>query len=169
MTTLLGPTIRRAWTGAWNAFVRRAPTSRAAYGTHVPVLMACSAIIRPQRVLELGCGLYSTPLFLDSKCWPDLKHITSIETDDKWLQRVVAQLGDDPRWTPQTIGTTVAEWLSNGGCAVGFGHADHTLSSMHSHRKQECAIAPTSCSYKGCRALTLHCEGMGKRVCHPWI
>jgi hypothetical protein len=73
--------------------------------------MACAAIIRPQRVLELGCGLYSTPLFLDSNYWPSLQHITSIETDGEWLQRVVSLLGHDPRWKPQLVETTVAQWL----------------------------------------------------------
>jgi hypothetical protein len=73
--------------------------------------MACATIIRPQRVLELGCGLYSTPLFLDSNCWPALQEITSVETDGQWLQRLASRLGHDPRWRPQLIETTVAQWL----------------------------------------------------------
>ena len=95
----------------WSAIVRSSPPSAAAYGSHVPTLIACAAIIRPQRVLELGCGLYSTPLFLDSYYWPSLQHITSIETDGEWLQRIVSLLGHDPRWKPQLVKTTVAQWL----------------------------------------------------------
>lgn len=69
-------------------------------------------------MLELGCGLYSTPLFLDSNYWLALQDITSIETDGQWLQRVVSMLGHDSRWKPQLVKTTVGEWLRPGGGSI---------------------------------------------------
>lgn len=108
---VLSRALKKAKHSAWDAIVRPSPRSLADYGSHVPALIVCAAVIRPRRVLELGCGLYSTPLFLDSNYWPSLQHITSVETDGQWFQRVVSLLGHDPRWKPQLVNTTVAQWL----------------------------------------------------------
>jgi hypothetical protein len=73
--------------------------------------MACASIIEPKHVLELGCGLYSTPLFLDSRCFPSVQKLTSVETDDRWFQRIDSLLSGNPRWEPYLAETTVAVWL----------------------------------------------------------
>jgi hypothetical protein len=109
--SVISSALGKAKHNVWSAIVGSSPPSAATYGSHVPTLIACAAVVRPQRVLELGCGLYSTPLFLDLDYWPALQDITSIETDGQWFQRVVSLLGHDPRWKPQLVKTTVAEWL----------------------------------------------------------
>lgn len=55
-----------------------------AYGTHLPLLVACVAATGGP-VLELGCGLYSTPV-LHALCSTSRKLI-SAETDSAWAAR----------------------------------------------------------------------------------
>jgi hypothetical protein len=52
-------------------------------GTHFPILAACVASTKG-RVLELGCGDYSTPM-LHFLCKG--RPLVSIDTDAKWLAR----------------------------------------------------------------------------------
>ena len=50
---------------------------------------------RPHRVLEFGCGFYSTKLYLDA-----CEDVTSVEGDsDEWLDRMRAHYGTRPHWT----------------------------------------------------------------------
>lgn len=100
--------------GAWGAFIARTNPSTAPYGTHVPVLMAAIALIKPKRILELGSGFYSTPLFLDKRYCPSVTQLTSIETDASWFEHVRSVLGEDQRWDSRLIQTSVAEWLRRG-------------------------------------------------------
>lgn len=85
--------------------------SPAPYGSHVPVLMLCASILKPQRVLELGCGYYSTPVFLNRELCPSVEQLTSVETDDQWLGRLRALHGHDGRWKPQLAKDGTAQWL----------------------------------------------------------
>lgn len=57
----------------------------APYASHLPVLRAVLATYKPKRVLELGSGPYSTPLFLDAGV-----KLTSLETDDEWFMKAEA-------------------------------------------------------------------------------
>lgn len=62
------------------------------YGSHVPVLRAIIGSVQPTCVLEFGCGLHSTPLFLES---PRLSRIVSVEPDPEWRQKVALHCDDD--------------------------------------------------------------------------
>jgi len=91
----------RRW--AWNYLIRPAPRSPAPYGSHVPVLLVLSKLLKPRRVLELGCGVFSTPTFLDIECFPSLEHLVSIETSSEWVEAVSRIVGGDSRWQPQLL------------------------------------------------------------------
>ena len=55
------------------------------FGSHIPVLIGLGMILKPKKVLELGAGLNSTPLFLDRLCFGELEKFQSIENDKKWF------------------------------------------------------------------------------------
>ena len=60
------------------------------FATHVPLLRASGAGIKT--VLELGTGLFSTPLFLDRGYYPELEALVSVESDEEWAR--LARRGD---------------------------------------------------------------------------
>jgi hypothetical protein len=43
-----------------------------------------------ERVLELGSGNYSTPLFLNQKLFPLVRLLVSVESDQAWADKVAA-------------------------------------------------------------------------------
>ncbi len=53
------------------------------WGTHLPLLVRCVAKTKGA-VLELGCGLYSTPV-LHALCHD--RDLTSVETNQEWARR----------------------------------------------------------------------------------
>lgn len=62
--------------------------------SHMPVLMEFIARFKPQRVLELGCGYYSSRLFLD-RC----SDVVSIESDSaEWFTTMEACFAGHPNW-----------------------------------------------------------------------
>ncbi len=62
--------------------------------THLPILRALLADGSVKRVLEFGCGLYSTPLFLEHGC-----DLTSVEMQSaEWYERVKAACPDAQQW-----------------------------------------------------------------------
>ncbi|MGA3044946.1 MAG: hypothetical protein ABSF54_29570 [Bryobacteraceae bacterium] len=73
--------------------------------------MACCAIFKPQRILELGMGLYSTPLFLNPNVCPSLKLLHSIEDDPAWLEQVRSANMSDERWRPEICDGSVAAYV----------------------------------------------------------
>lgn len=60
--------------------------------------MICCATFRPERVLEVGTGFYSTPLFLNPNVCPGLKLLHSIENDPDWFRQVRSANMPDKRW-----------------------------------------------------------------------
>lgn len=52
------------------------------YASHLPTLRFVLALVKPKRVLELGAGIYSTPLFL---ACPSVERLETIETDERWV------------------------------------------------------------------------------------
>ena len=58
------------------------------WGSHQPLLYAMMEVLEPQFVLELGVGMHSTPIFLDSSC----QKIISIETNLVWIEYVKSRL-----------------------------------------------------------------------------
>lgn len=80
-----------------NAFTvpERLPTEEIACGSHVPILKALAAEFKPRRILELGSGLNSTPLFLDHTVFGSVEFVQSIENDESWFGIVNNAVSDD--------------------------------------------------------------------------
>lgn len=73
------------------------PTAELAYATHLPILVAISKVCDIRRVLELGSGVYSTPLYLDRAIFPNLVSLVSLENEPEWGATVLATAGSDSR------------------------------------------------------------------------
>jgi len=75
------------------------PVARAEkdYATHIPVLLSLAQAIKVEKVLELGCGEYSTLTFLNTTAFPSLVTLDSLETDQAWLDKISEVVGDDSR------------------------------------------------------------------------
>jgi len=118
--------IRWVWD---NLLIRPAPRCLDPYGSHVPVLLILATCLKPRRVLELGCGVYSTLTFLDVHSFPSLEHLVSVETDPEWLERVGAMVRSDPRWQPRMVegASSVADWLRFGGTSLAIDEFDLIL------------------------------------------
>ena len=76
--------------------------SSSAYSTHKLVLMGLSSWLsfggRPvKKVLELGCGSASTPLFLNRQAFPELESLVSMETNPDWAHAISLLFGGDQR------------------------------------------------------------------------
>jgi predicted O-methyltransferase YrrM len=67
------------------------------YATHLPVLIGLANVSRIQRVLEFGCGQFSTLTFLDRAIFPDLQHLETLENDQSWLEKVLQSSSRDAR------------------------------------------------------------------------
>src|SRR5690349_15789849 len=66
-----------------------------AWGSHLPVLKAIGRICpHISHVVELGCGRYSTPTFLDKACYPNLTRLTSLENNETWAKQVQSCIAD---------------------------------------------------------------------------
>ena len=82
-----------------------------AYTTHLPVLIGLASARPVRRVLEFGCGPFSTLTFLDRSLFPDLVALDSYETDPVWRDMVVKQSGNDPRLQLKVVPAPMAETI----------------------------------------------------------
>jgi predicted O-methyltransferase YrrM len=69
------------------------------YTTHLPVLIGLSHVLPVKRVLEFGCGEYSTLTFLDRAVFPDLVELHSFDNDPVWIEKIAALTQNDARLT----------------------------------------------------------------------
>src|SRR5213083_1622075 len=67
------------------------------YATHLPILVGIARLLKVKRVLELGCGQYSTSTFLDRSAFPDLITLHSLENDRHWIEKMSEMIRKDPR------------------------------------------------------------------------
>ncbi len=102
--------LRRVIHAAWARVMSVAPRASCPYGSHIPIIVICCAVFKPQRVLELGTGNFSTPALLNRKVCPTLQTLRSIENDPQWFAQVCRQNGPDERWDPQLVSGPV--WRS---------------------------------------------------------
>jgi precorrin-6B methylase 2 len=86
-----------------------APRARNDYATHIPILIGLARLRAIRRVLEFGCGHYSTLTFLNASAFPDLERLHSIENDDAWATTIQEAAKDDPRWTLQLVSGEICE------------------------------------------------------------
>lgn len=83
--------------------LRVRPVADSPYSTHLPVLMGLARLHRIRRVLELGSGLHSTPLFLNRDIYADLDRLVSLEDDPGWAETVRSAVGHDGRLDLRTV------------------------------------------------------------------
>jgi hypothetical protein len=88
-----------------------APRAVKDYATHLPVLIGLAQSVRIEKVLELGCGEFSSKAFLNSRIFPSVAELTSLETDGMWLEKVSAELQQDSRFKPRLITRLMAEGI----------------------------------------------------------
>ena len=89
---------------------RRQPSN--AFATHLPVLVGIARLFSIRKVLELGCGKYSTPTFLDRNIFPDLEILHSIETESGWADQIAASVKADPRATVTSVSKPMSAAVS---------------------------------------------------------
>ncbi|HEV2210809.1 MAG TPA: hypothetical protein VG167_18705 [Verrucomicrobiae bacterium] len=82
------------------------------YTTHLPVLLEVATQRPILRVLEVGCGEFSTLAFLDRSCFADLEQIVSLENDPRWAERVKELARGDPRLNLRTVSGLMAKALA---------------------------------------------------------
>lgn len=89
--------LRRAVHDVRMKLLRVRPVADCPYATHLPVLIGLARVRRIRRVLELGSGIHSTPLFLNKQVYPDLDFLVSLEDDPAWFETVRSAAGHDSR------------------------------------------------------------------------
>lgn len=77
--------------------LRVQPANLTPFATHLPILVALAKMCNVRRVLELGSGTFSTPLYLNRGVFPDLEMLVSYEDDPEWLDVVMDAVGKDVR------------------------------------------------------------------------
>ena len=87
----------RSWRKLKSVLRPLPPRAENAYATHIPVLIGLAAMRPIERVLEFGCGHYSTKTFLKRSAFPDLKELHSVENDARWAQTIREAVKDDAR------------------------------------------------------------------------
>jgi Methyltransferase domain len=87
----------RSWRKLKSALYPLPPRAENAYATHVPVLIGLAAIRPVERVLEFGCGHYSTKTFLNRSIFPNLKELQSVENDAEWAETMREAVKDESR------------------------------------------------------------------------
>jgi len=80
-----------------------APRSSNEYATHIPILVGIAQRFTIRRVLELGCGAFSTPTFLNPEVFMDLERLHSYETDRSWYEKTLTAFSDDLRYQPRFV------------------------------------------------------------------
>src|SRR5215213_4818969 len=88
------------------------PRAENDYATHVPILIGLAGIRRVERVLELGCGNYSTKTFLNRSAFPHLKTLQSFENDDAWANTIRTDVAHDSRCSITSVTGAMADAVS---------------------------------------------------------
>jgi len=79
------------------------------YSSHMEFLLKhCTG---SESILELGCGKYSTPLFLNRSLFPKVTRLVSVENDQEWAKRIIRD-HSDPRLTVIVFADPIVDCLS---------------------------------------------------------
>jgi hypothetical protein len=88
--------------------LRISPRSDNDYATHIPILIGLANRFRIEQVLELGCGEFSTAMFLDTQSFAKLTRLDSFDTDQSWLDKTARYAGSDQRYYPRLVSESMA-------------------------------------------------------------
>jgi predicted O-methyltransferase YrrM len=83
------------------------------YATHVPILVGIASAFRIVKILEFGSGLYSTLTFLNRFAYPDVRNVTSIETDPQWMSKISTVASGDSRLRMHLLEEPIERGLEN--------------------------------------------------------
>jgi hypothetical protein len=65
--------------------------------SHIPVLTLLGQQYNIEKVLEIGSGELSTPLFLNKKIYPRLETLISVEDNSVWVDKIKSLVQKDDR------------------------------------------------------------------------
>lgn len=82
------------------------------FGTHLPILIGLARIHRIRKILELGAGEFSTLTFLNSKAFPDLNALHSVEDQPEWAARVQEKADNDQRLKLEVVPSPMAAFAA---------------------------------------------------------
>lgn len=88
------------------------PRARNDYATHVPILIGLARMREIKRVLEFGCGYYSTLTFLNRTAFPHVERLHTVENDLSWSETINEVAKVDERWTLQLVRGEIAECVA---------------------------------------------------------
>ena len=92
----------------YRTVIRLAPWDSVPYATHLPVLAALSAVVRPKVIVEFGSGTYSTLAFLDRAIFPTVESLVSLEDDSAWYEKMKQFVSADSRASLRLVASPVA-------------------------------------------------------------
>ena len=99
----------RTWRKIRSVLQPLPPRAQNAYATHIPVLIGLAAIRPIRRVLEFGCGHYSTRTFLERSAFPDLEQLQSVENNADWAETMRETVNGDTRCTVNVVSRAMCE------------------------------------------------------------
>jgi len=79
------------------------------YATHLPVLIGLASMRPIERVLEFGCGHYSTKTFLEPSVFPHLKELHSVENDARWAETIREAVKHDARFVMTVVSGAIGD------------------------------------------------------------
>lgn len=88
------------------------PRAENCYATHVPILMGIARTREVRKVLEFGCGFYSTLTFLNLGVFPHVERLESIENDAAWAETIQETAKNDSRWTLNLVDGEISDAVS---------------------------------------------------------
>lgn len=82
------------------------------YASHLPLLSSLGCIGSGiKRILELGPGIYSTPLFLNREFYPHVEKVLSIEHNPDWANKI-RTLYPDERLSLVVMSEPIEDYLT---------------------------------------------------------
>lgn len=75
-------------------------------------MIGLARIREVRKVLEFGCGYYSTLTFLNAAVFPHLERLVSVENDAAWAGTIQETAKNDPRWTLDLVDGEISESVS---------------------------------------------------------
>ncbi len=88
------------------------PRAENCYATHVPILVGLARVREVRKVLEFGCGHFSTLTFLNAAVFPHLERLESVENDAAWAETIQESAKNDSRWTLELVEGEISESVS---------------------------------------------------------
>lgn len=83
------------------------------FATHLPVLIGMSRLLQINRIIEFGCGRYSTLTFLDRSVFPDIETLHTYENDPAWINQIAELVRQDARVRFEFVNGSMSTSINN--------------------------------------------------------